>query len=636
MTRGSFARTATALAFVLALGGGAVVAQAPTVTTVLSNGTTQSRYDIVILGDGYQASEQTQFNTDVQTFLTALFQKQPYQTFAAYFNVHTVFRASVDSGADRPDETPPVFRNTVYNATYDYGGTDRCLYIQNTSQALADAALAPANEGRVLVLVNDSRYGGCAAAFAVSYNGSWMNEVQIHEMGHSVGQLADEYDYPNNTYTGGEPSAVNITTSPTGQKWSVWHGTDGISAFQGAGYYLYGLYRPKQNCLMRSLGAALCRVCQENITRIVNSIVDTIVTATPATTTVSLNTPATQLFSFTHIVPAGNAPVIVWKLDGNVVPGATGSSFLFDSSTVPLGPHTLQCSVLDQTVLVRADPQQVMRETHTWNVTVADPTAAQLRVPTATTTPVWVQPGGQVTIDATVVNDGPAAAGPFDVEFFLSTTQAWTTQSLYLGKVTVPALAATQTLPVQHVATLPWSLAPQVYYGFVVADRAGAVHETNENDNVRTFAVIGQSAACVTKLEFLDPLTYPFDAATLSIAAGGTVHPTVVAPCANPATTLYLIAWTASGTAPGLALAPGVTLPLNYDALTQLGLDNLNGAVFGGFLGVLDALGRGQATFTLPPSLPLVAGPTHFAAVLLGNPQLFAGATNAITLQLLP
>jgi hypothetical protein len=335
-------------------------------------------------------------------------------------------------------------------------------------------------------------------------------------------------------------------------------------------------------------------------------------------------------------VPPGNSPVIAWKVDGVAVAGATGTSFLFDSSTVPLGQHTVECSVLDQSVLVRTDPQLVMRETHTWQVTIADPTAAQLRVPSATTTPIWVQPGGPLTIDTLVVNDGPATAGPFQVEFFLSTTQSWNVQSVYLGSVTVPVLAATQTLPVQHTVALPWSLAPQVHYGFVVVDRLDVVHETDENDNQRTFAVIAQPAACVTKLELLDPLTYPFDAATLSIAAGGTVHPTVVAPCANPAATLYLVAWTASGTTPGLPLAPGVTLPLNFDPLTQFGLDHLNGPMFGGFLGLLDALGRGQATFTLPPNLPLPPGSTHFAAVLLGSTELFAAATNAVALQIVP
>jgi hypothetical protein len=616
--------------------GSALLAQAPTVTTILSNGTTQTRYDMVILGDGYQASEQATFNTDCSNFLTALFQRAPFNTFAAYYNVHTVFRASVESGADRPDENPPIFRNTVYNATYNYGGTDRCLYIQNTTQALADAALAPANEGRILVMVNDSRYGGCAATFAVSYNGGSMTEVQIHELGHSMGQLADEYDYPNQTYTGSEPSTVNITTSPTGQKWSIWHGTDGISAFQGAGYYQFGLYRPRSNCLMRSLGQLLCRVCQENIVKITNSITRSIITTSPTATAVTVNVPTNQAFSFTHIVPAGNNPLIEWRWDNVVIPGATGTAYTLNPSTVTLGAHTLTCSVLDQTLLVRSDPANVMRESHTWNVTVNDPTAAQLRLTAFTALPVFVTPGSTVNLSTTVINDGPAAAGTFQIEYFLGTSATWSLSDPYLGSATVNNLSASQSLVVPRTVTLPWFLPAQTYTLHAIADRLDVVNETNENDNSRTTVLIGQAGGCVTKLEFRDPLVYPFDAATMSRAAGITLHPTVVAPCANPATTLYLIAWTASGTSPGIALAPGVTLPLNFDALTQLGLDALNGGVFGNFLGILDAQGRGTATFTLPPAVAPVLGQTHFAAVLLGNPQLFAAASNPIGLQILP
>jgi hypothetical protein len=97
-----------------------------------------------------------------------------------------------------------------------------------------------------------------------------------------------------------------------------------------------------------------------------------------------------------------------------------------------------------------------------------------------------------------------------------------------------------------------------------------------------------------------------------------------------------LIAWTGSGTAPGLPLAPGLVLPINYDSLTQLGLDNLNGAMFANFVGILDAQGVGQATFALPPNLPLGLGPTHFAGVLLGQTQLFTAVTNSISLQITP
>jgi hypothetical protein len=483
-------------------------------------------------------------------------------------------------------------------------------------------------------MVNDTRYGGCAATFAVSYNGGWMTEVQAHELGHSLGQLADEYDYPNQTYSGPEPSSVNITTSPTGQKWSIWHGTDGISSFQGAVYYQFGLYRPRSTCLMRDLGAVLCRVCQENITRLTNAVADVIDSTSPATASVSVAVPNVQTFAITHFVPAGNNPLITWKLDGVVIPGALGTSWQLNPSTVPLGMHTLQVSVLDQTQLVRSDPNNTMRETHTWQVDVSNPTLAQLRIPSATPSPLWVQRGTPVTVTTSVTNDGPASAGPFDVEFFLSTTTTWSVQSTYLGKVTIPSLAATQTVQVQHSTQMPWSLQPQVYFGFAVADRAGAVGETNEADNVRMFTLIGQTSPCVTKLEFLDPLVYPLDTASMSLATGGAVHPTVVAPCADPLATLYLIAWTGSGTTPGIPLAPGLVLPLNYDPFTQLGLDMLNGPVFGSFLGILDAQGLGQATFTLPPSTSLPLGTTNFAAVLLGNTQLFTAVTNAVALTL--
>jgi hypothetical protein len=612
------------------------VASAQTVTTVVSNGTTQTRYDMVILGDGYQASEQWKFDQDVTTFLTALFQRQPYQTFAAYYNVHTVFRASVDSGADRPDETPPVFKNTVYNATYNFGGTDRCLYIQNTSQALADAALAPATEGRVLVMVNDSRYGGCAAQFAVSYNGSSMTEVQIHELGHSLGQLADEYDYPFQTYTGGEPAAVNITTSSTGAKWSPWLGTDGIAAFEGAGYYLYGLYRPRANCLMRSLGNILCRVCQEGITKITNSIVDTIVSTTPAAAAVQVNLPLPQPFSITHIVPAGNSPLITWRLDGAVVPGATGTSWTLNPTTVALGNHTVEVSVLDQSPLVRTDPAGVMRETHTWQVAVVDPNAAQLRLTGTSVNPVFVPAGSNTTVLATLHNDGPGAASNFAVEYFLSPTSSWSVQNIYLGKRTITSLGAGQSVPLAHPTQLPWSVPATVHYVHAVVDRVNVVPESNENDNRGFTACIVQNPTCGTWLEYRDPLVYSPNGATVSLGQGGTLRPTVVARCANPATTIYLIAWGGSGTAPGVPLGPGLQLPLNPDVLTDFGLLGLNGPVFGGFVGVLDGAGLGQATFTLPPAIALAPGQTHFAAVLLGSTQLFTAVSNPLALLLQP
>ena len=612
----------------------ALTSQAPIVQTVIANGTTQSRYDMVILGDGYRASEQATFDQDVNTFLTALFQREPFQTFSAYYNVHTVFRASTDSGADRPDETPPVFVDTAYEATYDFGGTARCLYIQNTSQALADAALAPATEGRVLVLVNDDRYGGCASTFAVSYNGSQMVQVQAHELGHSLGQLADEYDSPNATYTGGEPAAVNITTSPTGDKWQHWHGTAGIGAFEGAGYHEFGLFRPRINCLMRSLGQVLCRVCQENITRITNGAADVIIDTVPPTENVIVATPTLETFSFAHFVPSANLPLIEWRLDGVLDPSVTDTTFVLDSLAVGLGSHTLEARVIDQSDRVRADPNGTMIETHTWQVTVSDPSLAQLRFTAFEADTSLVEPGGSITLTPTVQNDGPAAAGAFAVEFFHTVDPAWSTQDTLLGRIEWPGLAvgsATSSLTV----SLPWELPSGLSRIFAVVDRIDAVAENDESDNETQRFLFGSTGTCPTGLEFRDPLVTP-RAGSLSLADGGVLHPTVVAPCADPTTTLYLIAWSGSGTSPGVPLAPGVTLSLNPDSLTQIGLNGLNGPVFVDFLGILDNQGIGRATFALPPTTALATGTTHFATVLLGATELFAAASNPIALDILP
>jgi hypothetical protein len=610
---------------------------AQTVTTVISNGTTDTRYDIVILGDGYQVSEQGQFNQDVTTFLTSLFQKAPYNLFADYYNVHTVFRSSIDSGADHPDATPPIFVNTAYEATYNVGGTGRCLYIQNTSLGLADAALAPATEGRIMVMVNDSRYGGCAATFAVSYNGSSMTEVQAHELGHSLGQLADEYEYSGNSYTGPEPGSVNLTTSPTGQKWSIWHGTQGISAFQGGGYNQFGLYRPRSNCMMRSLGQALCRVCQENIVKVTNAIVNVMTSTSPASSSVTVTAPNLQTFSFTHFVPASNNPVFEWEIDGVVQAGATATNFTIDSAQLTLGGHTVLARIIDQSDRVRADPLLLMHEEHTWQVQISDPSLAQLRIPAFTVNMVLVNPGSMVTLSPTIVNDGPATSAPFTVEFFLSSSHAaYTTQDTLLGKIDIGSLSnGQQTNGLQLNAQLPWSMPLSVMFVYAVVDRENTVIESNETDTILMRSLFSQQGPCETGLEFQDSLVTPF-AGSISLAAGGTLHPTVVAPCANPATTLYLIAWTGSGTNPGTQIGPGLTLPLNFDGLTQVSLDGLNGAVFGAFFGLLDAQGVGQAQFTLPPSTAIPTGTTHFAAALLGQSPLFTAVSNAIELTILP
>jgi len=567
---------------------------AQVVRTIVANGPTSNRYDVVILGDGYRDVEQARFDADCMTFAAALFNKEPYRTFAGYFNVHTVYRASRESGADHPDANPPIVRDTVYDASYNTGGTARCLYIRNTSQALADAALAPATEGRILVMVNDSRYGGCASTFAVSYNGTSMTEVQIHEMCHAVGGVADEYWYTGQSWGGGEPGEPNATADPAGSKWSLWLGSNGIGSFQGCRYCEFGLYRPWQNCLMNSLGRPLCSVCGEALVLRTHVAAMAIDQPLPAATTVGLGRGVQQTFSFTNIAPPSSSAAVTWRLDTAVVANAT-TSYVLDTTSLGLGRHTLEVEVLDRTPLVRRDPTSLLRQTRRWNVDVTAP-GPDLVVDAFTPSATTIAAGTTVDLLTFVRNIGSVNAGAFDVSHFLSSDQSFGSDDVYLGRADVPGLPASVQINVPRAAVrVPAYVRPGTWYLGAVADFAGTVGEINETNNVRFVPVQVTAPACAMALELRDSLLYPKDSVTLHMTTPFPfTQPTVTSACTPNAT--YLIVWGCSGTSPGTPIA-GFTLPLNLDACSELGL-SLRGP-FASFLGALDASGVGRPTFSL-------------------------------------
>jgi hypothetical protein len=89
---------------------------------------------------------------------------------------------------------------------------------------------------------------------------------------------------------------------------------------------------------------------------------------------------------------------------------------------------------------------------------------------------------------------------------------------------------------------------------------------------------------------------------------------------------IYVIAGSLSGPAPGVTIG-ALHVPLNVDFATNVMLGLVNGPALGGFLGVLDAQGRAQATFT-PDQLfvPAFAG----QVVTFTGFVPFDAATNAV------
>jgi Zn-dependent M28 family amino/carboxypeptidase len=96
----------------------------------------------------------------------------------------------------------------------------------------------------------------------------------------------------------------------------------------------------------------------------------------------------------------------------------------------------------------------------------------------------------------------------------------------------------------------------------------------------------------------------------------------------------YVLALSATGNAPGTPLG-SVTVPLVFDAATNLGFSLLNTPVFANFAGALSGAGTAAPSLNLPPlGNPALAGLNlHFAAFTLAPVDI---ASNSVTVQLLP
>jgi hypothetical protein len=269
-------------------------------TRIVDNGPPSERWDLVIMGDGYQAHQLAQYGADVQQFVDIIFRTRPFDRLRPAINVHRVDVASTDSGADDPTACggSGMMARTYFDATFCNNGVRRLL-VANATTALNTANAQMPQWNVALVLVNSTVYGGSGGAVATLSLAPRAEEIGLHEIGHTAFGLADEYEYyqgcgvdiDRNNHPVGEPAEVNVTVDNNRAtlKWRhlvasstpvpttsnadctqcdrqaspVLPGTTGL--FEGAHYYHCGAYRPEFSCKMRILGNPFCAVCCERI-----------------------------------------------------------------------------------------------------------------------------------------------------------------------------------------------------------------------------------------------------------------------------------------------------------------------------------------------------------------------------------
>ncbi len=229
--------------------------------------------DIVFIPEGYTENDSLKFQSDCKRFADFLLAYPPFDEAKEKINIWAVKAWSQESGADIPGDS--IYKNTLLDASYYTFRSERYLMIEDYHKLADIASCAPYDQ--IFVLVNTSKYGG--GAIYNFYNVTSVDNerselVFIHEFGHGLAGLADEYYTSDVSYKdyydlNAEPWEKNITTLVNfGSKWeelvpkdvpiptpddSVYFDKTGV--FEGGGYVAKGVYRPSYNSIMKSLSA---------------------------------------------------------------------------------------------------------------------------------------------------------------------------------------------------------------------------------------------------------------------------------------------------------------------------------------------------------------------------------------------
>lgn len=367
----------------------------PALVTLMTNGPASNRLNIVFLSEGYTSNELAQFLSDARSSAQALLSYKPYNEYTNYINVFAIVVASAQSGSSHPGW--PLLRDTYFNSSYD-ATLDNIISLPPNSldtnyangRGKIDALIErfiPGNASAMQVLlINELVPGGSGGNICIAALGEPFPETIVHESGHTLGKLGDEYtasrDYASSLDQDIEPNTTTNTVRSK-IKWNAWIDADTsaptpatlqnagkVGLFQGAHYHATGWYRPKLDCVMRQMdsGAPFCEVCSEALVKAVYARLTPINAALPATNLVIIPSATPTVFSVAPLAPSTHALSVQWYLNSNALTGATNLACSVASSQLSNAIRKLTVRVSDPTALVRTDPSNLLSGSLSWTV----------------------------------------------------------------------------------------------------------------------------------------------------------------------------------------------------------------------------------------------------------------------------
>lgn len=338
---------------------------------------------VVVLGDGYAEDQQSLFREHVED---AIENMQSDAGISAHFDalsIHMIATISEDSGSDDNETTDA--RDTYYDSTYNCGSIQRLICADSLEMLLTAVEEYP-DFDQVILLVNDVRYGGSGnsgASYAIT--SAYYPEIALHEMGHSLANLADEYVDNLLVETTGFPAFVegnhpNVTaiTDPSEVPWAHWidpdeplpekPGESGVGLFEGGLYRASGVYRPTFNSRMRSFEASFGPVNSEIwVLSLYENTNGGIRGYSPTARRVNLNAGESQVFVVSPIFGA-DVQSVEWTLDGDPIQAGDDPERVTLSPDV--GSHVLSVEVKDISGVIRKPPPHAGIFTWEWQLEV--------------------------------------------------------------------------------------------------------------------------------------------------------------------------------------------------------------------------------------------------------------------------
>lgn len=302
------------------------------VNIILDNGSPNEKLDIVILGDGYSSKEMEKFRADAQRLSAVLMNAEPFKSQSKSINIRAVETPAAESGVNKPHHG--VFKRTPLSVSYSAFDSERYALTYD-NRTVRDVASAVPYEFMV-ILINERTYGGGGIYnlyTTVAADNKFSDYIMIHEMGHHMAALADEYYTSSVSYQMPEitvePWETNVTalldkgnlkwkdlveeSTPIPTPWNKLefdkHGyniqrerdsirrnhlpeavmeelferqlkaedayfareqyRDKVGAFEGANYYPRGMYRSQIDCIMYTRHQVFCKVCQRSIVSVI-------------------------------------------------------------------------------------------------------------------------------------------------------------------------------------------------------------------------------------------------------------------------------------------------------------------------------------------------------------------------------